>query len=98
MTEEEIEVNYYYEKQAKVKVEYIDKQTGNKLDEEEIQGHVGDSYETEEKQFEGYDLVEKPSNSKQQDSSYILLRKESPSRRTLYRYKNWRRIRRTNST
>ncbi len=64
MTEEVIEVNYYYEKQAKVKVEYIDKETGNKLDEEEIQGHVGDSYETEEKQFEGYDLVEKPSNSK----------------------------------
>ena len=64
MTEEVIEVNYYYEKQAKVKVEYIDKQTGNKLDEDEIQGHVGDSYETEEKQFEGYDLVEKPSNSK----------------------------------
>ena len=64
MTEEVIELNYYYEKQAKVKVEYIDKETGNKLDEDEIQGHVGDSYETEEKQFDGYDLVEKPSNSK----------------------------------
>ena len=64
MTEKEIEVNYYYEKQAKVKVEYIDKQTGEKLDEEEIKGHVGDSYETEEKEFDGYDLVEKPSNDK----------------------------------
>ena len=63
MTEEKIEVNYYYIKQAKVKVEYIDKQTGEKLDEEEIKGHIGDSYETEEKEFEGYDLVEKPSNS-----------------------------------
>ena len=63
MTEEEIVVNYYYIKQTKVKVEYIDKLTGEKLDEEEIQGHIGDSYETEEKEFDGYDLVERPSNS-----------------------------------
>ena len=63
MTEEEIVVNYYYIKQAKVKVEYIDKITEEKLDEEEIQGHVGDSYETEEKEFDAYELVEKPSNS-----------------------------------
>ena len=64
MTEEQIEVNYYYIKQAKVKVEYIDKLTGEKLTEDEtIKGHVGDSYQTEEKQFDGYDLVEKPSNS-----------------------------------
>mgnify|MGYP005795271303 CR=1 FL=1 len=64
MTEEKIEVNYYYIKRAKVKVEYIDKLTGEKLDEEEIVGHVGDEYTTEEKEFEGYDLVEKPSNSR----------------------------------
>ena len=63
MTEEQIVVNYYYIKQAKVKVEYIDKQTGEKLDEEEIKGHIGDSYDTEEKEFDGYELVEKPSNS-----------------------------------
>ena len=63
MTEEPIVVNYYYIKQAKVKVEYIDKQTGEKLDEEEIKGHIGDSYNTEEKEFDGYELVEKPSNS-----------------------------------
>ena len=62
MTEEQIVVNYYYIKQTKVKVEYIDKQTGEKLDEEEIKGHIGDSYETEEKEFDGYELVEKPSN------------------------------------
>ena len=63
MTEEQTVVNYYYIKQAKVKVEYIDKLTGEKLDEEEIQGHVGDEYTTEEKEFDGYDLVERPSNS-----------------------------------
>ena len=65
MTEEEIEVIYYYKQQAKVRVEYIDKQTGEKLTEDEIiKGYVGDEYETEEKQFDGYELVEKPSNGK----------------------------------
>lgn len=63
MAEEEIEVDYYYVKIAKVRVEYIDKITGEKLDEEEIKGYEGDPYETEEKQFDNYDLVEKPSNS-----------------------------------
>ncbi len=63
MTEEEIVVNYYYIKRAKVKVEYIDKITGEKIDEEELPGHVGDSYTTEEKKFDGYELIEKPSNS-----------------------------------
>ena len=65
MTEEEIEVIYYYRQQAQVRVEYIDKRTGEKLTEDEIiKGYVGDEYETEEKQFDGYELVEKPSNSK----------------------------------
>ncbi len=62
MKEQEIEVNYYYKKKAKVVVEYIDKGTGEKLDEEEINGHLGDEYKTEEKTFDGYDLIEKPSN------------------------------------
>ena len=64
MTEEQQEVIYYYKKLAKVKVQYIDKKTGEILDKEEIEGHVGDSYETTEKEFDGYDLVEKPSNDK----------------------------------
>ena len=63
MTEEEIVVNYYYEKRASIRVEHIDKLTGEKLDEEEITGHVGDEYTTEEKEFSGYDLIEKPSNA-----------------------------------
>ena len=62
MTEEVITVNYYYEKQAKVIVKYLDKLTGEVLAEEEIVGHIGDEYKTEEKAFSGYDLVEKPSN------------------------------------
>ena len=63
MQEELIEVNYYYIKRTQVRVEYIDKLTGEKLTEDEIiKGHIGDEYQTEEKQFDGYDLVEKPSN------------------------------------
>ena len=63
MTEEEIVVNYYYSKRAKVTVEYIDKLTGEKITEDVIiNGHIGDEYSTEEKTFDGYDLVEKPSN------------------------------------
>ena len=64
MTEEKIEVIYYYIKQATVKIEYIDKDTGEKISEEEIKGHEGDPYEAEEKEFDGYDLVEVPQNSK----------------------------------
>ena len=61
MTEKEIVVNYYYKKRAKVVVEYIDKQTGEKITEDDIiEGHLGDEYKTEEKEFSGYDLVEKP--------------------------------------
>ena len=62
MTEEEIVVNYYYQKQTKVIVQCIDKLTGKELQREEIIGHIGDEYETEEKVFDGYDLVQRPSN------------------------------------
>ena len=65
MTEEEIVVNYYYKKKAKVIVEYIDKLTGEKIIEDvSINGHIGDEYSSEEKVFDGYDLVEKPVNGK----------------------------------
>ena len=62
MKEELIEVDYYYIRKAKVTVEYIDKQTGEKLDTEEIVGYEGDKYETEDKKFDNYDLIEIPSN------------------------------------
>ena len=64
MTEETIEVIYYYQKLSVVRVEYIDKYTGEKIAQEKIEGHVGEKYETEGKEFEGYDLTEIPSNSK----------------------------------
>ncbi|MCI8444643.1 MAG: Cna B-type domain-containing protein [Clostridia bacterium] len=64
MGKEVIEVTYYYQKVAKVRVEYIDIQTGEKLHTEEIKGKEGDHYETEAKELDGYDLVEIPSNEK----------------------------------
>ncbi len=64
MAEQSIDVVYYYKKLSSVKVEYIDKYTGDKLKEEKIEGYEGDDYQTEDKKFDGYDLIEIPSNSK----------------------------------
>ena len=64
MTRDVIEVKYYYIKRASVRVEYIDKISGEKLTEDVIiNGHENDPYTTEEKEFEGYDLVEIPENA-----------------------------------
>ena len=59
-----VEVIYYYIYKSKVTVEYIDKNTGNKLAETEVQnGHEGDNYITERKTFDDYKLVEVPANA-----------------------------------
>ena len=64
MTIDKIIVEYYYIKQSSVTVKYVDKITGEEIEEaEEINGHEGDKYETEAKEIEGYDLVEIPENS-----------------------------------
>ena len=61
---EPIEVIYYYIYRTKVTAEYIDKNTGEKLTEDVVQdGHEGDKYETERKNFEDYKLVEVPANA-----------------------------------
>ena len=64
MTKEQIIVNYYYEKRAKVIVEHIDKLTGEVLNTDEIAGYIGDSYETSSQEFDGYDLTQKPQSEK----------------------------------
>ena len=77
MQKELIEVKYYYNKQAVVKVEYIDFETGENFKEvneagEEVDiidiynGHIGDKYNTNAKEFEGYKVIENmmPDNSK----------------------------------
>ena len=64
MTEDTIEVVYYYNYKTKVTAEYIDLSTGEKLVPDETQdGHVGDDYTTERKNFDGYVLVEVPDNA-----------------------------------
>ena len=61
---EPIEVIYYYIYRTKVTAEYIDKNTGEKLTEDVVKdGHEGDKYETERKNFEDYKLVEVPANA-----------------------------------
>ena len=59
-----VEVIYYYIYRTKVTTEYIDKTTGNRLTEDEVQdGHEGDNYTTERKLFDGYKLIEVPANA-----------------------------------
>ncbi len=72
----QITVTYYYIRKAKVVVEYIDKATGEKINEiipetnqekdstEEIEGHEGDEYETKEKIFKDYKLKETAGNTR----------------------------------
>ena len=62
-----IEVDYYYIAKTKVTAEYVNKLTGAKLTEDVIKnGHEGDNYTTENKTFEGYDLVKVPENAEGQ--------------------------------
>ena len=64
MGEELVTVNYYYIKKAVLEVNYIDKNTGEPLTDQIVDDtkHEGDSYTTEQKTFEDYDLVEVPLN------------------------------------
>ena len=80
MTKERIVVSYYYVRRAELQVEYIDKYSGERLQEkvkaeldgdiytekdstEIVKGHEGDRYETKEKVFEKYKLVETSNNT-----------------------------------
>ena len=60
MGEELITVNYYYIKKAVLEVNYIDRETGKPLADQIIDDtkHEGDSYTTEEKTFNEYDMVQ----------------------------------------
>ena len=66
MTKEDIVIIYIYKKQVAggVIVHYIDKETGEKLAEDEtIEGNVGDEYKTERKAIENYKKAEpEPTN------------------------------------
>ena len=64
MGEELVTVNYYYIKKAVLEVNYIDRETGKPLAEQIIDEtkHEGDSYTTEEKTFNEYDMVQLEGN------------------------------------
>ena len=63
MTIEPTRVTYYYIKKTEVNVKYVDKETGEEIDEStNIPGHEGDDYTTEPKDVPGYDLIEEPEN------------------------------------
>ena len=59
MGEELVTVNYYYIKKVVLEVNYIDILTKKPLDDKIVDKtkHEGDKYETEQKEFDGYDFV-----------------------------------------
>ena len=65
---EEQRVTYYYIQKASVTVRYIDQDTGKDIvyegepTKETKTGHVGDDYTSDSKFFDGYILVEEPTN------------------------------------
>ncbi len=63
MTIDPTRVTYYYIKITEVNVKFIDKETGEEIEEPtNIPGHEGDDYTTEPKDVPGYDLIEEPEN------------------------------------
>lgn len=63
MTKSDITVNYYYIKKTLVSVKYIDIMTDKEIIKNvDIQGHEGDSYNVDEKDIEGYELVKLDKN------------------------------------
>ena len=63
MTIEPTRVTYYYIKKTEVNVKYVNKETGEEIDEPtNIPGYEGDGYTTEPKDVSGYDLIEEPEN------------------------------------
>lgn len=62
MKGEDIIVTYYYKHKSKVTVNYIDKDTNEKIDTAKENVYEGDIYKSEERKYEDYKLVEKPEN------------------------------------
>ena len=63
MTIDPTRVTYYYIKITEVNVKYVDKETGEEIEEPtNIPGHEGDDYTTEPKDVPEYDLIEEPEN------------------------------------
>lgn len=60
-----IVVTYYYKKKTTVVIKYVDKSTEKEIANQVIQnGYVGDEYEAEQIEIEGYEFVGRTENSK----------------------------------
>jgi len=62
MEEEKIIVTYKYRKLSKVIVKYIDINNNSEIEKEEVEYKEGDNYTVEEKEINGYRIVEIPEN------------------------------------
>jgi len=75
MTIDEIRVDYYYQKRAKVIINHIDNETKEKLTYEEVlNGHRGNEYTSEQKQLAYYNFIKvegTPSGKMEQDETYV---------------------------
>ena len=61
ITRENVEVKYYYRKQVKIEVRYIDKETGKDLLKKVVkEGHQGDNYEIEAQEIKYFKLQVRP--------------------------------------
>ena len=60
MQGKDINVIYYYKHKSKVTVNYIDKDTGEKIDVVNDEVYEGDTYTSQERKYEDYELIQKP--------------------------------------
>ncbi|MCI8699759.1 MAG: hypothetical protein HFJ47_00255 [Clostridia bacterium] len=61
MEKEAITVTYYYKKEEKIKItiNYLDKETKDKIEKEQIiENYKGEKYKTEKKEIQGYEFIE----------------------------------------
>lgn len=62
MNKESIDVIYYYKHKSKVTVNYIDEDNNEIIDTYDKTVHEGDTFTSEERQYEDYTLTKKPEN------------------------------------
>lgn len=65
-------ITYYYKKKAKVSVKHIDIDTNKELEEEILEGYVGDKIIVKSKNFEGYTVYSKSKESDDKSEKNII--------------------------
>lgn len=62
MQDKDVILNYYYIYQTKIKINHVDKKTGEVIEEYEEFRNEGETYRSNEGRFENYIIIEKPKN------------------------------------